>query len=107
MLKDQPLTPNRATPAGVIGFRAVEGDDSASKALKATTVPLGGPGDVAPRPTLIPDRPDALTNDAFDHASYARTLASVIRATEHSCTIGLYGSWGLGKSSILQRLKTE
>lgn len=45
------------------------------------------------------------TSDAFDHESFAQTLFRIVNDNAPPLTIGLFGSWGIGKSSIVNLLK--
>lgn len=47
------------------------------------------------------------SDDAFDHESFATTLYKVINDNDPPLTIGLFGSWGIGKSSIVNILKDK
>jgi energy-coupling factor transporter ATP-binding protein EcfA2 len=42
--------------------------------------------------------------DAFDHKSYARALLDAIERNPSPLTIGLFGPWGIGKSTIVNLL---
>jgi hypothetical protein len=59
----------------------------------------------APEVRLLPDRPTALERDEFDHVSYTSVLAETVLSASGPATIGLFGPWGVGKSSILRRLR--
>jgi hypothetical protein len=55
--------------------------------------------------TYIADVPAALTDeDAFGHREYAAAVVEILRAAPSSFTLGLFGEWGLGKSSIIDRV---
>ena len=43
--------------------------------------------------------------DAFDHRDYSRTLQIAVSADDPPKTIGLFGPWGVGKTTILFNLK--
>lgn len=43
-------------------------------------------------------------SDTFNHAAFAETLLRLIRRNDPPLTIGLFGSWGIGKSTILNIL---
>lgn len=53
-------------------------------------------------------RDDPLTNladqDRFRHTAYERALNQILEDVEPPFTIGLYGSWGTGKSTIVRQL---
>ena len=42
--------------------------------------------------------------DVFGHADYAAALAKVIAGARNGLTIGLFGPWGIGKTSVLEAL---
>ena len=53
----------------------------------------------------IPDKEINLENkDLLGAKPYVETLSEIIRKTNTPFTIGLFGGWGVGKSSII---KTE
>ena len=57
---------------------------------------------------LLRDVP--LTNaadDSFAHGDYAHALADVLRDAPSHATVGLFGAWGIGKSSVLEGLRRE
>ena len=60
-------------------------------------------------PTLLRDRPVDLgeSRDDFGHAAYARVLVDVLKSEQEPMTIGLLGPWGVGKSSVLERVRTD
>ncbi|MBZ7995064.1 hypothetical protein AVCANL279_04880 [Campylobacter canadensis] len=41
-------------------------------------------------------------NDFLETKKYSKTLQEIIKTTHTSCTIGLFGEWGSGKSSIIR-----
>ena len=45
------------------------------------------------------------TQDEFDHKSYAIILEKIIRDQTPPFNIGIYGKWGVGKSTIVNLLK--
>lgn len=45
--------------------------------------------------------------DSFHHKVYAETIVKLIESNEPPLSIGLFGSWGVGKSSILNIVKEE
>ena len=54
----------------------------------------------------IPDREIDLTeNDLLQTYPYVETLVEIIKNSETPFTIGLFGGWGSGKSSIVKTLK--
>jgi len=55
---------------------------------------------------FIPDREIDLTqNDLLKLYPHVKTLAEIIKNAETPFTIGLFGGWGSGKSSIIKTLK--
>lgn len=58
------------------------------------------------RPSLLPDLPS--DHDAFGgHKRIANTIAEMISSDEEGKSIALMGSWGSGKSTVIQILKNE
>jgi GTPase SAR1 family protein len=55
--------------------------------------------------TLLKDVPSDLAQDEFAHSTYVTVLAESLRRAERPLTVGLFGPWGVGKSSILERLR--
>lgn len=47
------------------------------------------------------------SHDKFYHQSIAKSLEVVIKQSESPLTLGLFGSWGAGKSSIVRILKAS
>src|SRR5215208_6774959 len=58
-------------------------------------------------PTFVPDEPDSLSaeDDLFGHRDYAAMLERAVLAAPTRFTFGLFGDWGLGKSTILEALR--
>ena len=58
-------------------------------------------------PTFVPDEPGSLSaeDDLFGHRDYAAMLERAVLAAPTRFTFGLFGDWGLGKSTILQALR--
>ena len=58
---------------------------------------------------FLDDEPrlDLKAEDAFGHAFYARTLYEILENTPgiKPYAIGLFGKWGVGKTSIINELK--
>ncbi len=55
---------------------------------------------------LLPESP--INEDKkleFGHKEITSTLQKIISGTDHNLTIGLFGSWGTGKSTIVETLK--
>src|SRR5436190_20843691 len=45
--------------------------------------------------------------DAFGHKDYARALVDTLQAVEAPFTIGLFGEWGTGKTTILKEVERQ
>ena len=45
--------------------------------------------------------------DQFKHIDYVKVLRDILLRSETPINIGLYGRWGVGKSSILSMLKEQ
>jgi hypothetical protein len=56
---------------------------------------------------LLADDPDSLDDDVFGHSDYASALGSAIEAAPNGVTFGLFGPWGIGKSSVLRALENR
>lgn len=55
---------------------------------------------------IIPDSEiDLNNNDLLETKKYVDTLKNIVKDTNSSTTIGLFGEWGSGKSSILHTLE--
>src|SRR5688572_19109153 len=50
------------------------------------------------------DEPVALELDAFGHADYVRALGSIVTDDAAPSTVGVFGPWGVGKSTIVEGL---
>lgn len=48
---------------------------------------------------------DSSKQDAFKHTHYVEVLKDILKQSNTPLNIGLYGRWGVGKSSILHMLK--
>ena len=59
----------------------------------------------APVPVVLPDVPDP--DDKLDFAPYANTLRDIILNpnTQTPLTIGIFGSWGSGKTSLMKMIE--
>jgi hypothetical protein len=60
--------------------------------------------------TTPEDRPkaeadDGSVHDAFGHDDYARAAAEILVDREAPLTLGLFGSWGMGKTWIIDRIQ--
>lgn len=53
-------------------------------------------------PTIRNDEP--VTEDHLDREKYARALAEIAASCESPSVIGLYGSWGVGKTSLMRMI---
>ena len=53
------------------------------------------------------DEPVGLDRDAFGHSDYVRALASIVTDDEAPSTVGVFGPWGVGKSTIVEGLPSE
>jgi len=49
----------------------------------------------------------SVSGDKFKHSHYVKVLKDILTKCETPINIGLYGRWGVGKSSILHMLKEE
>jgi hypothetical protein len=47
------------------------------------------------------DEPVSLADDAFGHRDYTETLVSIINDPSPPPTVGVFGPWGVGKSTII------
>lgn len=56
-------------------------------------------------PLFWTSEPFNAQEDAFNHEAYARALFKLLVDNEPPLTIGLFGSWGIGKSTIIGILK--
>ena len=50
---------------------------------------------------FVRDNPDSLYVDAFGHRDYAETLVSIVSGDSPPPTLGVFGPWGVGKSTII------
>ncbi|MCB9719734.1 MAG: hypothetical protein H6756_02575 [Candidatus Omnitrophica bacterium] len=60
--------------------------------------------------TFLSDAPlaaDKQKDVAFGHASIARNLATIVRDCPKPFTIGFFGKWGTGKTTVLESLYAE
>lgn len=60
--------------------------------------------------TFLTDEPLTSTAEAaaqFGHEGVAETLATVVRRCDPPFTVALYGSWGTGKSSVVELLRSR
>jgi hypothetical protein len=56
---------------------------------------------------FVPDRPEALEAgaDVFGHSDYADALAKSLTEAEPPFTMGIFGEWGVGKSTIIAAIR--
>ena len=59
------------------------------------------------RTPFIRDEPIDLGEDAFGHRDYTDTLVSIVGDDSPPPTVGLFGRWGVGKSTIIGGLQKE
>lgn len=50
---------------------------------------------------FVRDDPDSLSADAFGHGDYADALVSILSSNSPPPTVGVFGPWGVGKSTII------
>jgi low affinity Fe/Cu permease len=55
-------------------------------------------------PSFLQDAPD-LGEDAFGHGDYSDALFSIVQDASPPRTVGLFGPWGVGKSTIIGGLR--
>ena len=53
---------------------------------------------------IITDEP---TKEATDFRGYSQKLSKIIVNSKPRFTVGIYGDWGTGKTTIMQMLKEE
>jgi predicted KAP-like P-loop ATPase len=56
-------------------------------------------------PSFHHDRPS--TDDRLNRADYTAAFANLIRTSDTPFVIGLYGSWGIGKTSLMNHIARE
>lgn len=47
------------------------------------------------------------SKDTLDRGKFAKAFADIIESCETPLVIGVYGNWGVGKTSLMQQIKTE
>jgi hypothetical protein len=62
---------------------------------------------VVKRTPFIRDEPIDLGEDAFGHRDYTDALVSIVGDNSPPPTVGLFGRWGVGKSTIIGGLQNE
>ncbi|MCU0865360.1 MAG: P-loop NTPase fold protein [Planctomycetes bacterium] len=61
---------------------------------------------VKPKVRLVPEEPVAVVeDDALGFNAYAQTLADAAREAVQPLTIGIFGEWGTGKSSLMRMVR--
>jgi len=64
-----------------------------------------------PEPTktfILNDTPIAsIQHDALDFSPYAQALADIIMSGSTPLTIGVFGTWGSGKTSLMRMVKEQ
>jgi hypothetical protein len=56
---------------------------------------------------LFQDKEIDKSKERFGHWAYARTIAKILKENDKPLTIGLFGEWGTGKSTIVNMLLEE
>ena len=51
------------------------------------------------------DKPALLADDAFGHRDYTEALLSIVTDEHAPATVGVFGRWGVGKSTIVAGLQ--
>lgn len=57
------------------------------------------------QPIEVQDEEDVFRNDLLDHKQFVQRLFPIIKGVQPPFTVGIYGSWGTGKTSILRMLR--
>jgi KAP-like P-loop domain-containing protein len=76
-------------------------------ALSIMTVSEGSSVDPRAKSVFRADVPPetlSAETDAFGHRDYAATIASAVAEAEPPFTLGLFGPWGVGKTTILEEV---
>jgi hypothetical protein len=59
-------------------------------------------------PVFVPGSPAALgTHDAFGHSDYSAAIGAILADAPVPFTLGLFGDWGVGKTSIIQAIGSK
>jgi len=61
---------------------------------------------ISDEPSFGPEK-DSSQADAFNHEAVANVLYAMIESNPAPLTVGIYGGWGVGKSSIVNLLKRK
>jgi KAP-like P-loop domain-containing protein len=61
--------------------------------------------ELTPHAPFLTDEPDSLSADAFGHTDYVEALHLIVTDAKPPLTVGLFGPWGVGKSSIIGALQ--
>lgn len=62
---------------------------------------------MAQRAPFARDEPVRLPDDAFGHRDYTETLVSIVSDDKPPPTVGVFGRWGVGKSTIIGGLQEQ
>jgi hypothetical protein len=71
--------------------------------LNPTVAPPIAPP-IPPNVFVTDDPTDLQTNDAFGHRAYAQAIADILGQAKAPFTLGVFGDWGFGKTSIINEV---